>query len=140
MSTTITTKDGVDVTKYLTKEIHSESTLPLLSYFHGCRSGKVPATDVFTRVKAEIGKADRLIPDEAEQLESALLTLIEKGPSKNNEKIKGDVKVSSTVQPYHNLFKYILKYILITDDAAGHNRWCGGIWPLRRLRTQESWL
>lgn len=95
----ILNSEGVDVTRYLQEELHSESTLPLLSYFVGCRQRDDSATQVFTDVKAQIGKAERPIPDESEQLADALLKLIEEGPGGDRKKrVEGSPKVSGCFQ------------------------------------------
>lgn len=87
--------EGVDVSRYLQEELHSESTLPLLSYFVACRQRDDSATQVFTDIKAQIGKADRPIPDESEQLADSLLKLIEEGPGGDKKKrVEGNPKVS----------------------------------------------
>ncbi|KAH7174174.1 uncharacterized protein B0J16DRAFT_403721 [Fusarium flagelliforme] len=60
-------------------ELHSESTLPFLSYLD---------------VKAGVGEAPRAIPHESEQLEKVLNTLIDKGPSGHHKKIHGSPTVT----------------------------------------------
>lgn len=81
--------------EFLTCEIHSESTLPLLSYFIACKKHKQNGSrTLFQKVKSKIGVADRPIPDESEQLQDVLLALIKDGPGKDGEKIPGCPKVS----------------------------------------------
>ncbi|KAI8624238.1 hypothetical protein F5Y19DRAFT_324770 [Xylariaceae sp. FL1651] len=76
-------------------EIHSETTLPLLSYFVNRRRTDLTAVQDFQDVKSHIGKADRPIPDESEQLEETLINLIDNGPGKNpGEKIPGSPTVT----------------------------------------------
>ena len=86
-------------------ELHSESTLPLLTYLVQCKQNNHSGTRaLFQDVKANIGKAKRPIPDESEQLEKVLLRLIEKGPSDDHKKIPGNPTVSChycrTPRPY----------------------------------------
>jgi hypothetical protein len=80
--------------EFLTHEIYSESTLPLLSYLlrNGPDSSK-SATTVFHEVQAGIGQDARPIPDESEQVEPAMLLLMKNGPSGNGSKIPGAPKV-----------------------------------------------
>jgi hypothetical protein len=82
--------------EFLTCEIHSESTLPLLSYFIACREHKKNGSrTLFQEVKSKIGDADRPIPDESEQLQDVLLALMKDGPGKPGEKIPGCPTVSA---------------------------------------------
>lgn len=73
---------------YVSKDIHSESTLPLLNYFVGCRQSEDPQSEIFNRVKSLVGEQDRPIPaerelpDESAQLETTLINLINNGPGK----------------------------------------------------------
>jgi len=79
---------------YLTQEIHSESTLPLLSWLlRTAQDSDKSPTRIFHEVKAGVGKDDRPIPDESEQVEPTMLQLIEKGPG-GGKKIKGNPKVT----------------------------------------------
>ncbi|WZH41912.1 Amino_oxidase domain-containing protein [Fusarium acuminatum] len=74
--------------EFLAREIHSESTLPLLSYFLKCKENNQSGSrTLFQEVKADIGKAERPIPDESEQLQDVLLALIKDGPGKPGEKL-----------------------------------------------------
>ncbi|KAJ4125763.1 hypothetical protein NW765_001537 [Fusarium oxysporum] len=76
--------------EFLTCEIHSESTLPLLSYFIACKKhNQNGSRTLFQKVKSKIGVADRPIPDESEQLQDVLLALMKDGPGKHGEKIPG---------------------------------------------------
>ncbi|RKK67155.1 hypothetical protein BFJ69_g14756 [Fusarium oxysporum] len=76
--------------EFLTCEIHSESTLPLLSYFIACKKhNQNGSRTLFQKVKSRIGVADRPIPDESEQLQDVLLALMKDGPGKHGEKIPG---------------------------------------------------
>lgn len=76
-------------------ELHSESTLPFLSYLVQCKQNNHNgSTDAFHKVKSGVGKAPRAIPDESEQLQDVLLSLIEKGPSGDGGKIPGSPTVS----------------------------------------------
>ena len=81
---------------FLDGEVHSESTLPLLSYFLRCRSCQSieEITKCFHEVIAGIGKDRRVIPDESVQLEKILLELIAKGPG-GGKKVPGSPKASS---------------------------------------------
>jgi hypothetical protein len=81
--------------EFLTCEIHSESTLPLLSYFIACKKhNQNGSRTLFQKVKSKIGVADRPIPDESEQLQDVLLALMKDGPGKHGEKIPGCPTVS----------------------------------------------
>ncbi|KAJ4255987.1 hypothetical protein NW762_009061 [Fusarium torreyae] len=72
----------------LALELHSESTLPLLSYLIKCKENdKEGSKAIFQDVKSSIGEADRPIPDEAEPLEDVLIGLIDNGPSGSGQKI-----------------------------------------------------
>ncbi|GKU21126.1 unnamed protein product [Fusarium langsethiae] len=76
-------------------ELHSESTLPFLSYLVQCKQNNHNgSTDTFQDVKAGVGEAPRAIPDESEQLEHVLLSLIDKGPSGHHKKIHGNPTVT----------------------------------------------
>ena len=78
---------------YLTQEIHSESTLPLLSWLLKAeKDNEKSFTQIFHEVKAGVGTAPRPIPDESEQVEPAMLQLIEKGPG-GGQLIEGNPKV-----------------------------------------------
>lgn len=87
--------------EFLTCEIHSESTLPLLSYFIECKKHKQNGSRrLFQKVKSEIGDAERPIPDESEQLQDVLLALMKDGPGKPGEKIPGFPTVSALSNLY----------------------------------------
>ncbi|KAJ1323045.1 L-amino-acid oxidase [Microdochium nivale] len=80
---------------YLRHEIHSESTLPLLSFLLRERPDTAKrATQLFHEVIRGIGEDKRPIPDESEQVEPAMIDLIENGPSGNNTKIPGEPTVT----------------------------------------------
>ncbi|KAF4972603.1 hypothetical protein FSARC_876 [Fusarium sarcochroum] len=69
-------------------ELHSESTLPLLSYLIKCgENDQDDPKDIFQDVKSSIGEADRPIPDEAEPLENVLIGLINHGPGGSGQRI-----------------------------------------------------
>lgn len=79
----------------LTSELHSESTLPLLTYLVRCKQSNHNGTGIlFQDVKSNIGEADRPIPDESVELKKILLKLIEKGPSGDHKRIHGNPTVS----------------------------------------------
>ncbi|KAF5963994.1 putative amino-acid oxidase YobN [Fusarium bulbicola] len=76
--------------EFLTCEIHSESTLPLLSYFIACKKhNQNGSRTLFQKVKSKIGVADRPIPDESEQLQDVLLALVKDGPGKPGQELPG---------------------------------------------------
>lgn len=82
--------------EFLACEIHSESTLPLLSYFLKCKENNQSGSrTLFQKVKADIGKAERPIPDESEQLQDVLLALIKDGPGNPGEKLPWTPSVSA---------------------------------------------
>ncbi|KAI1658254.1 hypothetical protein F4813DRAFT_357865 [Daldinia decipiens] len=86
---------------FLEREIYSERTLPLLTYFIARALAAAPnhkgssAVDDFSGVKSGIGKAERPIPDESQQLRETLLNLINKGPGRDpGQKIPGSPTVT----------------------------------------------
>lgn len=81
---------------FIGQEIHSESTLPLLSFLIGCRFSDDPLSKIFSDVKSQIGEADRPIPDESEQLKTSLINLIDHGPG---GKVTGRPTVSALSVP-----------------------------------------
>ncbi|KAF5675770.1 amino-acid oxidase [Fusarium heterosporum] len=86
---------NLDRQEFLTHEVHSQSTIPLLQYFLECRKDDGDGSEkIFHQVKGSIGKPDRQIPDEAVQLERALLLLMANGPSKPGEKLPGSPTVT----------------------------------------------
>lgn len=117
------TSEPQDVGHFLTHEIHSESTLPLLSYLVRLRPGEKSATDVFHRVKAGIGADPRVIPDESEQLEPTLINLIDHGPGGDRgRKVPGGPKVRVL-----NLRQcQLLIYSQVTIVGAGVSGLCAG--------------
>ncbi|KAG5802470.1 hypothetical protein H9Q74_009535 [Fusarium xylarioides] len=88
---------NLDRHQFLTREIHSESTIPLIQYFIECKENDGTGSEkLFHRVKGSIGHhvRDREIPDEAVQLQDILLSLIANGPSKGDEKLSGSPTVT----------------------------------------------
>lgn len=84
---------------YLRHEIHSESTLPLLSFLLRERPDTAKrATQLFHEVIRGIGEDKRPIPDESVQVEPAMIELMDNGPSGKNTKIPGE----PTVRKYHS--------------------------------------
>lgn len=82
-----------DEVRYLTQEIRSESTLPLLSWLLRTKQDpETSPTQIFHEVKAGVGVDPRPIPDESEEVEEPMLRLIEKGPG-DGTKIKGKPRV-----------------------------------------------
>ncbi|KAI2785479.1 hypothetical protein F4815DRAFT_440707 [Daldinia loculata] len=87
------------IPSFLERKIFSESTLPLLTYFIARALAAAPnhrgssAVDDFSGVKSGIGKAERTIPDESQQLRETLLNLMNKGPggAPNSEGQRGGV-------------------------------------------------
>lgn len=73
---------------FLTHEVHSESTLPLLQWLLRTQQQellpdseqKKTDTEIFKDVKGGVGKDARPIPDESELVEGPMLNLIAKGP------------------------------------------------------------
>ena len=69
---------------FLTQELRSESTLPLLNLFlqlgHDATADQV--NDKLHALTVSIGKEERPIPDESEQLQTALLQLMANGVPK----------------------------------------------------------
>lgn len=112
-----------DAGHFLTHEIHSESTLPLLSYLIRLRPGEKSATEVFHQVKAGVGKDLRPIPDESEQLEPTLISLIDNGPGGDrSRKVPGSPKVRAL-----NLRRFqLLIYSQVTIVGAGVSGLCAG--------------
>ncbi|KAF5024621.1 hypothetical protein F66182_3384 [Fusarium sp. NRRL 66182] len=91
MASTFEYKQG----ESLTCELHSESTLPFLSYLVQCRQkNQSGSTTIFQNVKSSIGDAVRPIPDESEQLEKVLINLIDNGPSGSKKKVTGNPTVT----------------------------------------------
>lgn len=87
--------------RYLHREIHSESTLPLLSFLLRERPDTAKrATQLFHEVISGIGIDERPIPDESAQVEPTLIELIEKGPSGDGNKIGKKLTVSAAHTPY----------------------------------------
>ncbi|KAH6659236.1 hypothetical protein BKA67DRAFT_509745 [Truncatella angustata] len=83
----------------LSDELHSERTLPLLSYFVQYRQSNKSATAIFHEVKSLVGTAARPIPDElpdeSEPLAASLINLIDNGPGKSpHDKIPGSPTVT----------------------------------------------
>ena len=75
-------------------ELHSESTLPFLSYLVQCKQNNHNGSaDTFHDVKSGTGRKKRAIPDESEELQDVLLSLIEKGPGGDGRKIPGSPTV-----------------------------------------------
>ncbi|CCT63228.1 uncharacterized protein FFUJ_00146 [Fusarium fujikuroi IMI 58289] len=86
---------NLDRIEFLTHEIHSESTIPLLQYFIKCKEeDRTGSEELFHQVKGKIGHRDREIPDEAVQLQQVLLSLIANGPRKDGEKLDGTPTVT----------------------------------------------
>ncbi|KAF4999916.1 hypothetical protein FGRMN_2154 [Fusarium graminum] len=80
----------LDRHEFLTHEVHSEITIPLLEYFITCRKhDKIGCEKLFQQVKGSISNPDHEIPDEAVQLQRALLLLVANGPSKPGEELPG---------------------------------------------------
>ncbi|KAM0228293.1 hypothetical protein ACHAPO_010837 [Fusarium lateritium] len=76
-------------------EVHSESTLPFISYLVQCKQNELSGSkEIFQNVKSSIGDADRPIPDESEQLENVLIGLMKNGPSGDGRKIPGSPTVT----------------------------------------------
>lgn len=121
---------NLDRIEFLTHEIHSESTIPLLQYFIKCKEeDRTGSEELFHQVKGKIGHRDREIPDEAVQLQRVLLSLIANGPRKDGEKLDGSPTVSahlrSSTQP---------------DQDLGNHCRSRGFWSMRRLRTEKGWV
>ncbi|KAF5690637.1 amino-acid oxidase [Fusarium denticulatum] len=88
---------NLDRQEFLTHEIHSESTIPLLQYFIKCKEHDGTGSEkLFHGIKGSIGHhvSDREIPDEAVQLQDILLSLIANGPRKGDEKLSGSPTVT----------------------------------------------
>lgn len=79
---------------FIRQEIQSESTLPLLSFLISYRFSDDNLSKIFEDVKSQIGRADRPIPDESEQLRTSLINLINSGPGKDGEDLLGRPTVS----------------------------------------------
>lgn len=108
----------------LSCELHSERTLPLLSYFvqYRQRTDK-SATEIFHNVKSFVGEADRPIPDESEPLQPSLVNLINNGPGRQpKEKVKG----SPTVCPLEYTNMTFADIIQVTIVGAGTSGLCAG--------------
>jgi hypothetical protein len=94
----------------LSDELHSERTLPLLSYFVQYRQSNKSATAIFHEVKSLVGTAARPIPDElpdeSEPLAASLINLIDNGPGKSpHDKIPGSPTVSSHPKYLSGVFR-----------------------------------
>ncbi|KAF5713145.1 amino-acid oxidase [Fusarium globosum] len=86
---------NLDRLEFLTHEIHSESTIPLIQYFIECKEDDGTGSEkLFHRVKGKIGHRDREIPDEAVQLQDIFLSLIANGLRKGDEKLNGKPTVT----------------------------------------------
>ncbi|KAF5707983.1 amino-acid oxidase [Fusarium mundagurra] len=93
----ITDSSNLDRHQFLTHEVHSESTIPLIQYFIKCQEEDGTGSEkLFHDVKGSIGHhvRDRDIPDEAVQLQEILLSLTANGPRKDGEELHGSPTVT----------------------------------------------